>query len=142
MSEECIFCAIARKEAPASVVLEDDVCIAFLDIRPVNPGHTLVIPKKHCDTLMDCEPDIAHRMITMLQEVNTIVKNTVDSEGIMNFIANGEVAGQEVFHLHMHSIPRHRGDGFGIIFPPEYGKPVSRQELENLADRMRKSQLI
>lgn len=131
---DCIFCKIISGEFDSSKVYEDDKVIAFMDIFPVNEGHTLVVPKDHYETLQDCPDFIARHLFSVTKEMNSAVSQSVKCEGIFNAIMNGEAAGQEVFHLHMHVIPRFKGDGFGFKFPEHYrGKQWERAVLNKTA---------
>jgi histidine triad (HIT) family protein len=105
MSESCAFCKIARKEAPASRVYEDEKVIAFLSIQPINVGHTLVVPKKHYENIYEIpEEEVAH-LYKIVQKMAIAVKKAVDAEGIRIVQNNGEAAGQVIFHMHVHIIP-------------------------------------
>lgn len=105
----CIFCRIVRKEAPASIVYEDNKVMAFLDIRPLNEGHTLVITKKHYEYIYSVpEKDIAH-LFKVVRKVACAVKKGVVAEGISITQHNEKAAGQDIFHLHAHVIPRYEG---------------------------------
>ena len=108
---DCIFCKIVKKEVPSLVIYEDKDVFAFLDIGPVNPGHTLVIPKKHAKNLYEIkDPDLA-KVSVALKKVASAVKSGVGSEGI-NIMMNVEkAAGQLVDHIHFHVIPRFSNDG-------------------------------
>ena len=112
----CIFCAIAAGEAPARRIAEDDRTIAFLDIFPVTPGHALVIPRRHCDNIVDCPPDDLAAVMAMTQRVAAVALDPegIAAEGVNVFQTNGAVAFQTVFHLHMHVLPRWRTDSFRI----------------------------
>ncbi|MFQ5967060.1 MAG: HIT family protein [Acidimicrobiia bacterium] len=115
MGNECIFCQIARGQAPASRVYEDDQVVAFLDIHPVTPGHTLVIPLEHSAGLAELDPTLGRHMFTVASRVAAAIRaSDLPSEGINLFLADGAAAGQEVFHTHLHVFARFRGDGFGI----------------------------
>ncbi|MBN1244981.1 HIT family protein [Candidatus Bathyarchaeota archaeon] len=108
MSESCIFCKIARKEAPTSVVYEDEKVIAFLSIQPINVGHTLVVPKKHYENIYEIpEAEVAY-LYTVVKKIAHAVKKAVDAEGIRLVQNNGEAAGQVIFHLHVHIIPMNK----------------------------------
>ncbi|OHV30534.1 histidine triad (HIT) protein [Parafrankia colletiae] len=113
--EECVFCAILRGEEQASLIYEDDAVIAFADHSPVTPGHLLVVPRTHAVGLEDlAEPDgirvwqVAHRLGRALR------RSGLRCEGVNVFLADGEAAFQEVFHLHLHVFPRFTGDTFRI----------------------------
>ena len=108
MSESCTFCKIARKEAPASTVYEDEEVIAFMSIQPINVGHTLVVPKKHYENIYEIpEEEVAH-LYRVVKKLAYAVKKAVDAEGIRIVQNNGEAAGQVIFHMHVHIIPMHK----------------------------------
>ncbi len=137
---ECIFCDIVNKKVPASVVYEDEKSMAFLDIYPITKGHTLVIPKKHFITLDDCDEEAAKHLISVVKKLNPTICKSVKCEGILNEVMNGEAAGQEIFHLHFHIVPRYKDDGFGWIYPKDYGyreKSTERDILDGVAERIR-----
>ena len=102
---ECIFCQIIRKEAPASIVYEDEQVVAFLSNRPVNEGHTLVVPKKHYENIYDIPEEEAAYLFKIVKRVAHAVKDATGAEGIRIVQNNGEAAGQVIFHLHVHIIP-------------------------------------
>lgn len=105
-SASCIFCAIGKKTSPARILYEDDLTIAFLDIFPLSRGHTLVIPKAHVDRLTDLPPEHYAPLLASLTEVCRRVERLSPHYNIgMN---QGELAGQIVFHLHFHVIPRYK----------------------------------
>ena len=109
--EQCLFCGIVAGKIPAKKVYEDDHVIGFLDINPRNPGHTLVIPKKHAETLLDMSEKDAGRLFESVQKVAAIVKNGTSSQGISIGQSNGQAAGQVVRHVHVHVIPRFANEG-------------------------------
>jgi histidine triad (HIT) family protein len=110
MTEEtCKFCKIARKELPASSIYEDERTLAFLDTRPMSEGHTLVIPKKHYETIFDVPDEELGYLFKIVKKVASAVKKGVNAEGITIGQHNGRAAGQAVFHLHVHVIPRYEG---------------------------------
>ena len=112
MSEDCIFCQIIRKEAPASIVYEDDRVVAFLSNRPVNEGHTLVVPKKHYENIYDIpEEEIAY-LFKIVKRVAHAVRDAMAAEGIRVVQNNGWAAGQVIFHFHVHVIPMKPHEGF------------------------------
>ncbi|MCJ7793660.1 HIT family protein [Candidatus Bathyarchaeota archaeon] len=102
---ECIFCQIIRKEAPASIVYEDEQVVAFLSNRPVNVGHTLVAPKKHYVNIYEIPEEEAAYLFRIVKRIAYAVKDATGVEGIRIVQNNGEAAGQVVFHLHVHIIP-------------------------------------
>ncbi len=136
----CIFCDILAGVAPASILYRDDLVTAFLDIRPVNPGHLLVVPNRHAAGLSTLDESSGDRMFQVGQKMAAALrKSGVRCEGVNFFLADGEVAGQEVFHVHLHVIPRYRGDGFGLKFSDRYFKEKpSRADLEAIGSTIRR----
>ena len=111
----CVFCAIVKGQAEASVVYEDTIAVAFMDLNPVTPGHVLVVPRRHAVGLEDLDAatsahvwSVGHRMARALR------RSGLRCDGINVFLADGEVAFQEAFHFHLHVFPRYAGDGFSI----------------------------
>lgn len=141
MSEEnCIFCKIVRGEMPASVVFEDEQSIAFMDVFPVAEGHCLLIPKKHYENMFDVDPDLVAHLAKNLADLTKRVHKATGAEGVLNIVANGEGAGQDVPHLHFHAIPRSRSSPFGFKFPPDYRSTMaSRDLLDQMAAKIRES---
>ncbi|WP_255151004.1 HIT family protein [Halorarius halobius] len=131
---DCPFCAIVAGDAPASVVHADDTAVAFLDIEPANPGHTLVVPRDHADGLGDLPAETGGHMFGVAQRVAAALRASVDADGIGLLLADGAAAGQEVFHVHLHVIPRHEGDG--VVFRGNQ-TPADRDDLDELASRVR-----
>ena len=116
MADGCIFCAIVAGDAPSRQVYEDLRTLAFLDIFPVTPGHTLVIPKRHCDNVVDCPPDDLAAVFATAQRVTAAALDPsgLAAEGANLFQTNGAVAFQTVFHFHVHVLPRWRSDTFKV----------------------------
>ena len=136
---DCIFCRILAGELPASFVYRDDRCAAFMDIQPVNPGHLLVVPVRHGAYLADIDQETAGHLMRVGQRAAAALRASgVQCEGVNLFLADGEAAMQEIFHVHLHVFPRFRGDGFGLKFSPEYyTRRPPRTELDDLASRLR-----
>ena len=136
----CIFCQIVQGKAPSSKVYQDDVCLAFMDVQPVNPGHVLVVPKAHFNNLADLPAHIGAHLFQVAQQMAlSLPKTHVKNEGVDLFLAHGEAAGQEIFHVHLHVIPRYQGDGFGFKFGPNYVNLPERNELDLIADQIKNS---
>ena len=136
----CIFCQIISDELPASVVYRDEDMIAFLDIQPVNPGHVLVVPRVHAESLEDLSAEIAAHMMTVAQHIMAgLRKIDLRCEGINLFLADGSIAGQEVPHVHLHVIPRFPNDGFGLRFARGYKELPKREALDDLAAAIRQA---
>lgn len=138
MTDTCIFCKILEGEIPGTFVYRDETHAALMDIRPVNPGHVLVIPTQHAPYLADLAPVSAARLMELAHGVAAGIRASgLRCEGINLFLADGEAAMQEVFHVHLHVFPRYSGDGFGLRFGPNYVQR-SRSELEDAASRIRR----
>jgi histidine triad (HIT) family protein len=134
----CVFCEIIAGRLPSSPIYRDALCTAFLDIQPVNPGHLLVVPKVHFAGLADLEADTGAHLFRVAQRLAQALRHSgVQCEGVDLFLADGEAAGQEVFHVHLHVIPRFERDGFGFRFSPAYYHKPERSELEAIAQQIR-----
>jgi histidine triad (HIT) family protein len=134
----CVFCEILAGRLPASVVLRDGICTAFMDIQPINAGHVLVVPEDHVSCLADLPESMgAHMFRTARKIAAALYESGLDCEGVNLFLADGEAAGQEVFHVHLHIFPRFAGDGFGLRFGPGYTERPDREDLEDAAKRIR-----
>lgn len=135
--ESCVFCAILRGDAPATMVYQDEHVAAFMDIRPVNPGHVLVIPRVHAPHLADLPPKVGgHIFETAMRVAAAIRRSGVRVEGVNLFLADGAAAMQEVFHTHLHILPRYAADGFGLTFGDQYYRETSRADLEATCQRI------
>jgi len=119
MSNPCAFCDILRGQSPATVVFEDEHTIAFLDSRPLFPGHVLLIPKPHITTLPDLPPERIPELFTNVQLMSKAVPLAMDAEG--SFVAMNNKVSQSVPHLHVHIVPRNRKDGLKGFFWPRKG---------------------
>ena len=109
---DCLFCKIIKGEIPSSKVYDDKDTFAFLDISPVNPGHTLIIPKRHCESMQDMSDDEVAKVYSTAKKVAAAVVKGVQADGYNIGMNNGKAAGQLVFHAHVHVIPRFQNDGF------------------------------
>jgi len=137
---ECIFCQIIAGVAPASFVYEDNLACAFMDTQPVNPGHLLVVPRVHARAMGDLPAEIARHMMAVAQRLMKAMRSApLCCEGVNLLLADGEAAGQEVDHVHLHVIPRYKGDGFGFRFAPDYGALPQRGHLDKLATAIREA---
>lgn len=131
---ECIFCAIGGHRAPAEIVYEDDDTIAFLDILPVSEGHCLIVPKAHARNVFDIEPESAASAMCAAVHVARAVRKAMQADGMNIWQSSEEVAGQTVFHFHLHVVPRKKGDG-GIRFAGRHRADPAA--LRAIADRIR-----
>lgn len=112
--EECVFCRIVRKELPSFEIYSDSYVLALLDINPVSEGHTLVIPRNHSDNLSDVDPVLFGKMMDRARIISGSMVKSGFAEGTNIFIANGTGAEQTIPHLHVHVVPRRKGDGIGL----------------------------
>ena len=112
--DECIFCKIVKGEIPCSKVFENEKFFAFLDIGPVNKGHTLVIPKKHYKNLFDMPKEELEGYMEAIQKVSKAITKGVNADGISINMSNESAAGQVVMHAHLHIIPRFKDDGLKL----------------------------
>jgi len=134
MNTDCIFCKIVRGELPAVKVYEDADTLAFLDIGPVVPGHTLVVPKTHHDPLMQTPPEVLQRLILVVKRIAQAQTAGLGAAGINVSQANGRLAGQIIPHIHFHVIPRFESDGHHWNWAPgKYGSP---EEMQDYAQRI------
>jgi histidine triad (HIT) family protein len=130
---ECIFCKIAAGEAPADRVLEDQRFVGFLDTRPVFQGHVLIVPKVHYQTLLDLPPELHGPLLGEAQRVARAVMVALGAEG--SFVAMNNQVSQSVPHLHLHVVPRRKGDGLKGFFWPRV-KYTSDAERAAIAERI------
>jgi len=137
VSDDCIFCAIVKGDAPASFTHEDDSVVAFMDIQPITHGHMLVVPREHAVLMQDVNETAAMRAFRVARRLASLARHTLGASGANLLVMDGEVAFQDVPHFHIHVIPRYPGDGFGLTFPKTYETPPSRAELEAVAAAIR-----
>ena len=133
----CIFCDIVGGDAGASMVYADELTMAFMDIQPVNEGHVLVVPRVHAAYLADLDPETGARLFQVgMRLAGALRSSGIRCEGVNLFLADGAAAGQEVFHVHVHAIPRYKNDGFGFRFSPDYMVLPGRESLDAAAVRI------
>jgi histidine triad (HIT) family protein len=134
--ESCIFCKIVKHEIPSSTVYETETILVFLDIRPLSMGHTLVIPKEHYVDLFDVPNQLLSEVYNATKLVSAAVKKATSADGISIIQQNGKAAGQDIFHLHVHIVPRHEGEKL-----PSFSdlKMVEREKLEETAKKIRQN---
>ncbi|HUU30481.1 MAG TPA: HIT family protein [Phycisphaerae bacterium] len=131
---DCIFCKIAAGQIPCTRVYEDEVCLVFMDIQPISPGHTLLIPKKHYDSIMEMPVEESAHLGRQLPALAAAVRAAVKAEALNVLQNNGRAAGQAVSHLHIHLIPRWPGDGLGFRWP---AKSADAEVLKRQAEAIR-----
>ncbi|MCG2634317.1 MAG: HIT family protein [Gammaproteobacteria bacterium] len=132
---DCIFCKIVKGELPCVKVFEDSLTLAFMDISPVAPGHVLIIPKGHYPDMLSVPTGQLKAVSRSVQAVAKACGEAFAPDGINVMQANGAAAGQTVFHLHVHVIPRNRGDGLRLHI--ESGPSAEAAHLEAIAARLR-----
>ena len=131
---DCLFCGIVAGAVPAQIVLDDDVAVAFLDARPVFNGHVLVVPRQHFPTLPDLPADLVGPLFIRVRRLSAAVLPAFGAQG--SFVALNNIVSQSVPHLHVHVVPRTRGDGLRGFFWPR-GKYASDEEAADYARRLR-----
>lgn len=131
----CIFCKIVQKQAPSSIIYEDTSVMAFLDIRPLNMGHTLVIPKAHYVDIFDIPEAELSQVHIISKHVAPAIKAATNANGISIIQQNGKAAGQDIFHLHVHVVPRFEGQKL-----PRFSEltQVDREKLDAMAEKIKK----
>lgn len=132
--ENCVFCKIIAGEIPSTPVYEDDDFKAILDLNPAARGHVIIIPKKHAANIFELEEEEAAKIFPVAKKIATALKKTYNCDGINVLQNNGEAAGQTVFHLHVHVIPRYYDDDVNIIW-----KPGETPDLKAVAEEIRKN---
>lgn len=113
---DCTFCRIVAGEAPAHVVLDDDVALGFLDVRPLFPGHVLLVPRVHVETLADLDPALVGPLFERARLLSAAMPEALGAQG--SFVAMNNTVSQSVPHLHVHVVPRTKGDGLKGFFWP------------------------
>jgi histidine triad (HIT) family protein len=134
VTEDCIFCRIVAGEAEASVADEDEVTMAFIDLRQFHPGHTLIVPKQHIADIFALDDATGATLMTAVARVSRAVRKTFRPDGINVWQSNG-APWQEVFHIHFHVLPRWKDDGLLRFTPPSRNRP-DRAELDEQAKRI------
>lgn len=133
---KCVFCSIAEKKSPAEIIFEDEDFISFLDINPFNFGHTLVIPKNHFNNFMEIPAELNGRLFNLVQTISKKVLRGLNASGLNVIINNGSIAGQTIFHAHVHLIPRSEDDGHRFA---RNLKKYSNGEMKQYAELIRNS---
>lgn len=129
---ECIFCKIVRGELPSYKVYEDEETLAFLDIHPVSPGHTLVIPKKHAGNIFEIPPTVWGLVQETVRKTAIALESAMEANGVNLMMNNREHAGQVVDHAHVHVIPRFKGDGLKLWPHKDYEERAAEKIAEKV----------
>lgn len=131
--EDCIFCKIIRREIPSTPVYEDEHVYAFLDIKPTNPGHTLVIPREHHANIYTTPDETLGHIVSTARMLAIAIKTAVKADGVNLIMNNDPAAGQLVLHTHLHIVPRFQADGFRHWT----GKSYRMGEMEAVAENIK-----
>ncbi|MCZ6893196.1 MAG: HIT family protein [Gammaproteobacteria bacterium] len=133
-----VFMKILAGDLPATFVHRDELVSAFMDIQPVNTGHVLIVPNIAIATLAELDAETGARLFHVGQRIGAAVRRTdIACEGVNLFLADGVAAGQTVYHVHLHVLPRFENDGFRFQFPQGYYDPPSHEAIEHAAEKIR-----
>jgi histidine triad (HIT) family protein len=132
-SGHCIFCDLMKGAAEVSMVYEDAVAIAFMDIQPVNPGHVLVVPREHYESIQDVPREIGAHLYDVAVKLIPVIQRATGTTDMNVIVNSGAAAGQNVMHYHIHIIPRTENDGFDVQLPFSGSKMPNRQQLDAMA---------
>ena len=132
----CIFCDIIKGAAEVSICYEDARALAFMDIQPVNAGHTLVVPRQHFESFLDLPPDAGTHLFGVALQLAPVIRKVSGADGMNLVVSSGAAAGQDVYHFHIHLIPRKAGDGFDVPLPFAGSEMPDRTLLDATAARI------
>lgn len=135
MKDNCIFCKIAAGEIPSYTIYEDNDFKAFMDISPASKGHTILIPKVHADNLFELDETVASKLLPVAARIAKALKAELHCEGLNLLQNNGEIAGQTVFHFHMHIIPRYEVDKVVVKWVED---KYEGEPLDQLSEKIKK----
>lgn len=134
--DDCIFCKIANGDIPSTTLYEDDMFRVILDLGPASKGHGLILPKEHFDNLYELDDAYASKVMILAKRMAKAMTKALDADGFNLVQNNGEVAGQTVFHFHMHLIPRYEGEQNVIQWTPG---EVSKEEMAQIAQKVQEA---
>ena len=112
---DCIFCSIVSKQVPSEILYENELVLSVLDINPIHFGHALILPKQHCSDFLTLPEETYHSILNTAKIVTQALVQSLNLEGYNLFSNNGTIAGQSVFHFHLHVTPRYRDDNIRFI---------------------------
>ena len=139
MDNDCIFCKIANGEIPSSTIYEDDLFRVILDLSPATKGHALILPKKHMANIFEMDEETAEKVFVLASRIAKAMKEALNCDGLNIIQNNGEIAGQTVFHFHMHIIPRYNDDGQQINWVPKTSEAAERdmiaEQIKNVLNK-------
>lgn len=131
----CVFCNIIARKLPAEILYENDDAISILDINPIHYGHSLVIPRRHCRDFLELTPESFAGVMAVTQRVSHAIVRSLNLEGFNIFSNNGAIAGQSVFHFHIHITPRYKDDHIKFVLEL---KRYNESEISHYANRIRR----
>ena len=129
MKEDCLFCKIARGKIPSATIYEDSHFRVILDVNPATKGHCLIIPKEHFDNIYDLDAETACKLFSLATCIARAMRDALGCEGLNLVQNNGEIAGQTVFHFHLHLIPRYKDDGVQLAWTPHESEEAQLEEI-------------
>jgi histidine triad (HIT) family protein len=133
METDCIFCKIIKKEVPCNIIWENKKLLAFLDVNPASPGHVLIIPKEHFETIFDTPKDILSEINIRAKQIGKLQKEKLKATGVNILNASGKDAQQSVGHLHYHIVPRYQNDKLNLWF---HGEGKFQDNTENIHKKL------
>lgn len=133
---DCLFCRIVAGKLPASFVYRDDRCVAFMDIQPVNPGHVLVVSRQHFESFQDLPRGLGAHLFDVAMQLAPAIRKVSGADDLNVIVSSGAAAGQDVYHFHIHLIPRRQGDGFDVRLPFAESEMPDRTVLDMMAARI------
>lgn len=136
MTNHCIFCDIIKGAAEVSVCYEDGDAIAFMDIQPVNAGHVLVVSRQHYESFLDLPKKLGAHLFEVAMKLAPAIRKVSGADGMNVVVSSGAAAGQDVYHFHIHLIPRRQGDGFDVRLPFAESEMPDRTKLDMTAARI------
>ncbi len=132
--KDCLFCKIIKGDIPSTKIYEDEISFAFLDINPISPGHTLLIPKKHSRNIFDIDNQTLQQISLITKKLSIVLKESLNAGGINIHINNEPIAGQVIFHTHIHIIPRTQNDDIKMW----EGEKYKENEIEKIVKKIKK----
>ena len=133
--ENCIFCKIANGDIPSRTLYEDEDFRVIMDLAPATKGHSLILPKSHFKNLYEISDDVASKVLPLAKKMATVMTEKLGCDGFNLMQNNNEIAGQTIFHFHMHLIPRYENDGHNFVMK---ANEVSAQELDSIKEQITK----
>ena len=133
-NDNCIFCKIANGEIPSKTLYEDENCRVIMDIAPASKGHAILLVKNHAANIFEIEEDELAKAMVVVKKTAAVMKEVLQCDGINILQNNGEAAGQTVFHLHIHMIPRYKDDTVNIKWAPV--KTISEDEMKEIQEKI------